>query len=407
VDISDYAVANPLPECAGRIFHGDAMELPYSNQTFDWVITWSLLEHIPENLVTVVLKELRRVGKMTFVQIAIPLFPGHEEQLRKEDSTHITLKPYAWWESKMKQAGLEIVWYDQKMSMILRPKVIESKKVLTGDKVLVSIPTKDRLKPLRKLLESLEKQTFKNWDVVIVDDSKVSDLPGDSGVNEMLNRIYSQGHSWLAVRGVGQNQAVAHNRMLNHALANGYKLMFRVDDDITLEPDFLEKCFAAFLADEQCKLAAVGGIFLSPFAPAETQQIPPNWRELYEFRGKVEPPLLQAQVFVYPDDIEYRDDIDHLYSSYMFRPELVADVGGFPQNLSAMGFREETLPLYELKLKGYRLMFITKAIGYHWNEQDGGLRSVKDTKKRDAMYLSDEAAFQKRLSELKRKYGVV
>lgn len=403
IDSSDYVVENPLPECAGRIFKGDALNIPYADQRFDLVVAWSLLEHLAERDIPQALKEIKRVGKRAYLQIAIPLFPGHAEQIAKEDATHCTLKPFDWWKGKLEEAGFVITFYDEKMNMVVEPRKYEVLPVKRGDRVLVEIPTKDRVDYLEKLLKSLEAQTFMDWDLLVIDDSKVDNLPAHKGCEDAVNRLHSVGHSWLFVRGVGHNQATAHNRALDYAAIHGYKLVMRLDDDITLEPDFLGKLYEEFVKDEECKYAAVGGIFLNPSTPKEEQVMPPGWEARPEFQGVILPCVLHHQVLQYPPEIDYRDDCQHLYSSYMFRTALVQSVGGFPINLSAMAFREETLPLYELWLKGYKFRIVTKAIGYHYNAPTGGLRSMSPRKAQE-LFLQDDTLFRRRIEELKKRY---
>ena len=405
IDYSKWVVEHPMPECAGRIFQGDALNIPYPDQRFDLVITWSLLEHIPEKDIPQALKEIKRVGKRAYFGIAIPLFPGHAEQIAKEDATHCTLKPYDWWKGKLEEAGFIITFYDGKMNMVAEPRKYEVVPVKRGDRVLVEIPTKDRVDYLEKLLRSLEAQTFMDWDLLVIDDSKVDNLPAHKGCEEVVNRLHSVGHSWLFVRGVGQNQATAHNRALDYAAIHGYKLVMRLDDDITLEPDFLGKLYEEFIKDQECKYAAVGGIFLNPFVPKEDQVMPSDWEVRPEFEGTVTPCLLSHQVLQYPPEIDYRDDCQHLYSSYMFRTALLQSVGGFPMNLSAMAFREETVPLYELWLKGYKYRIVTKAIGYHYNAPTGGLRTMSPRKAQE-LFLQDDTLFRRRIEELRKRYGL-
>jgi glycosyltransferase involved in cell wall biosynthesis/SAM-dependent methyltransferase len=399
IDISDYAVSNPLSECAGRIFRGDALDIPYPDGAFDWGISFSVLEHIPEKDLMRALKELKRVCKRLFLEISLPLHPGHEKQIAAEDPTHCTLHPFSWWEGRLKEAGLRVVAYDGGMSMVVEPIVIETKVVKPGDRVLVGIPTKDRPESLRMLLESLVGQTFKDFDVAIVDDSRFADLPNDGKLNEVLADLYRGGHSWFAFRGPAQNQAVAHNNIMKFAVERGYKLVFRVDDDIVLKADHLELLFKEFVKDGGCRYAAMGGIFLNPHMDAMQQRAPPNWREIADFRGDIHHCVLWAQTVLYPEEIPYRDDVQHLYSSYMYRPELVASVGGFPSDLSSMGYREETVPIYALWLQGYDLRIVTGAYAWHYNAGEGGLRSVSPEAAK-SMYQADELLFLKRIAQL-------
>ncbi|MFA5378912.1 MAG: glycosyltransferase [Dehalococcoidia bacterium] len=400
IERSKWPVAHPMEGCEGRIFEGDATKMTVPDGAYDWGIAFSLLEHIPEPLVNQVLAEIARTCKNAFLQIAIPMFPGHEVQLKQEDATHICLHPYEWWVERFNQVGLEVTFRDA-MNIVVRPKKVESTRIMPGERILVGIPTKDRLGYLAKLLDSLNKQDYPFFDVLVVDDSKVANLPGDQGVMEEANKLMSKGRGWYACRGVGQNQAVAHNNILSYSLSRGYKLVLRVDDDITLEPDFISKLADAFVKDEKVEYAAVGGVFLNPEHPANMQYAPPDWRNRPEFGGTINPCVLNHQVVLY-NDVEERE-VQHLYSSYMYRPELVAKAGGFPSDLSPQGFREETIPIYTLWLQGWKLKFLTKAVGYHFNAQTGGLRSISE-ESRMRMFEEDNAKFVRKIQVLHERY---
>lgn len=278
-----------------------------------------------------------------------------------------------------------------------------TKKITSGDRILVSIPTKDRLSSLRRTFYSLMEQTTKGFDIMVVDDSKSDEVRNDGILHDQIEMLGKMGIGTYLVRGNCPNQAAAHNKMMKHALNNGYKLVFRCDDDVTLFPDALEKLFNEFLKDDKCDYAAMGGVILYPYFPLERQKVPENWKEIHEFDGTMDLCTLIAQVHVYPDDVPYRDDVEHLYSSYMYRPELMDEIGGFPAHLSSVAFREETIGLYELYLKGYKLKIVTKSYGYHWTEPQGGCRSVTGDMAK-MLYNQDEKVFREQLNRLKEKY---
>jgi len=272
------------------------------------------------------------------------------------------------------------------------------------DKILIGIPSKDRAESLVRLLKSLLNQTVSNFDIVIVDDSVKENYLQINKLNDVINKLFEKGIYVLRMRGQGINQVAAHNDVLHQALERGYKLVYRLDDDVTLEPDNIERIFKEFLKDEKCEYSAMGGIFLNPYNEESKNYLPKNWRNIKEFDGSINTLLPSAQYYKYPDDVETRDDIEHLYSSYIYRPELIYLVGGFPRDLSNVAFREETLPVYETKLQGYKLKIVTKAIGYHYNEMSGGCRS-NDPKMVKEMYERDQAIFIDKIKELKKKYN--
>jgi len=119
IEISQYAVDHPMPECAGRIFYGDASEIPYEDKSFDWAISFSTLEHISEELTDKCLEEMCRVSKRAFVQIAMICEQASKQKLLDEDPSHINIHDFKWWNERMERAGLKIVAYDGGMSMLV------------------------------------------------------------------------------------------------------------------------------------------------------------------------------------------------------------------------------------------------------------------------------------------------
>lgn len=281
----------------------------------------------------------------------------------------------------------------------LKPKIIKS-----NDRILVDIPTKDRAYSLARLLFTLKKQTIKNFDIIIGDDTTKGYLYDQPEFMRELAEIQGLGIRVSIHSGHGRNQAFAHNSALNHALNYGYSLVFRVDDDIALEPNHLELLFNEFVKDTECKYAAMGGIICEAGMSPEQQQAPNDWMKRIEFAGRIEESTSVPQIFKYPPNIEFRDDIQLLYSSYMYRPELVANVGGFPGELSKVAFREETMPIYELYLQGYKLKIVAKAYALHLHERTGGCRSVEYSDPA-SMYNADEVKFRAKVVELKAKYN--
>jgi glycosyltransferase involved in cell wall biosynthesis len=109
IDISEWAVANPISGCEGRIFNGSITDIPYDDDAFDYAVAFSVLEHIPEQDAIQALKEIRRVSKKAFFMIAMDVGVGWKEKLEAEDPTHINIKTMEWWEDKFKIVGLKVI----------------------------------------------------------------------------------------------------------------------------------------------------------------------------------------------------------------------------------------------------------------------------------------------------------
>lgn len=63
IDISNYAIQNCKEEIKDRVQVGDAVNLPFKNKSFDFVISLNALHNLPCHKLEKALKEVERVGK--------------------------------------------------------------------------------------------------------------------------------------------------------------------------------------------------------------------------------------------------------------------------------------------------------------------------------------------------------
>jgi glycosyltransferase involved in cell wall biosynthesis len=132
--------------------------------------------------------------------------------------------------------------------------------------VTVIIPTFHRLRTLMKGLRSLQEQTFRDFEILIVDNA------ADAGVEHLVaefNVLASMPARYLPEPELGLHNA----RHAGARAANGEILIF-TDDDATFDPGWLQAYAAAFA--EHPEMAAAGG----PVSPI-WEVPPPRW--LLEF----------------------------------------------------------------------------------------------------------------------------
>lgn len=80
-----------------------ALDIPYPENSFDLVVCFDVMEHIPEEDALAALKEMRRVGSLAFVySIALTL---EKSPVGEKVITHITVKDPNWWVEKFMEAG--------------------------------------------------------------------------------------------------------------------------------------------------------------------------------------------------------------------------------------------------------------------------------------------------------------
>lgn len=98
--------------------------------------------------------------------------------------------------------------------------------------ISIVIPTKNAAEYLRNLLSSLEKQTYKNFEVIINDDKGTSDRTKD---------VIRQFSKKLKIKYLKENVSMAQGRKSGAKYASG-KYQLHLDADMSLSPKLLEDC---------------------------------------------------------------------------------------------------------------------------------------------------------------------
>lgn len=89
VDINDWALSEAnrfYPQVSFTI--ASATELPFADRSFDAVITWTVLQHVPNALIAKALKEINRVAKPTSLIILCEATLNAASPQKDEQHTH-------------------------------------------------------------------------------------------------------------------------------------------------------------------------------------------------------------------------------------------------------------------------------------------------------------------------------
>jgi GT2 family glycosyltransferase len=266
-------------------------------------------------------------------------------------------------------------------------------------RVTIGVPTRDRPRALSRLLASLHAQTYKEWDLAIVDDSTgdMLDVAGEM----MLDAIECNGHKVWVTKGVRINQAYSHNHVLWMDQPNEF--IMRADDDMILFPDYLEILVTRYkhLESEGHSVGAVSGSILTDHVSSRDDNPPrPTYMhdsvEVGSDGGRLYAPTFMQE---YTDGAPIQTE--HLYSSYLYRRRAMRQVGGFPLVYSkGVSYHEETDASYRLHLGGYALFLCPGAKAVHSHEGVGGTRlmtPVEHSRRRE----SDWETFLLRLGKLR------
>lgn len=265
--------------------------------------------------------------------------------------------------------------------------------------IAVAIPTKNRPGYLTALLASLAQQTYPHWMLVLNDQSEPPVQSVDV-VSDLLLGIQTQGHELRVVsEGAGWER---HQRALAE-VPDHIEFVVRIDDDVLLQPDYLEKLLEPFHLLPHLNLAAAGGTAAEPqLLPRDLdaclmrsdwlpQPCEPTWR-------------LQGHPYSQAEILEVESLLGH---SLMYRRSAALDVGGWAvAGYSSQAHREESDMCARWRAKGYQLVVTTEARAWHLYSPDGGSRQVRKGPAgielvSDPAFLSqDEELFRRRLASL-------
>jgi len=280
--------------------------------------------------------------------------------------------------------------------------------VKKGDRVMIDVVTRDRHPYLSVLLCSLLHQTYKDWDMIIEVDDADENILHDHLVMSLLARARHEGHDWRMIRSHRQGPHMAHDRTLFMTYENPgrkYKLLCRIDDDIYLEPTYLEKLFETFVDDEKCEIAAVGGTYPDPKRSREAQTPPPGWEKDINYGGKIDHNVPWPYVCFYPEGTKPRL-VEHLYSSFMFRVEIGVAIGGYCKLFSQIGHREESDFSYRFHIAGYKQYIHPEALGFHFQAPAGGIRSDDIGNNKAELAGGDHKIYERRIAKWKKRVAL-
>lgn len=127
-------------------------------------------------------------------------------------------------------------------------------------KVSICVPTYQNQEEVRRLIESVEKQTFRDFEFIITDDSK------DNKIEEYINELQEQKDVIASkIRYIHNEKPLGHiynwNEALSHAKGEFVKIMF--SDDWFTYPDSLEKMVTALENAPDAGLAFCGSMQVS------------------------------------------------------------------------------------------------------------------------------------------------
>tara|TARA_B100001971_G_C18224922_1_gene559705 strand:+ start:865 stop:1863 length:999 start_codon:yes stop_codon:yes gene_type:complete len=240
-------------------------------------------------------------------------------------------------------------------------------KVVNNFEISVIILTYNRGNDLKKCLDSLTKQTFKNFEVIVI----------DNGSTDITERILEK-YSAKVMRSLKKNKAYLRNLGVKNA--SGAIIAF-IDDDAEAHPQWLENIIQAYSSDRS--VGAVGGPaivdgnqkMLNFYSLASKSTLVYLLLRIYQtviaginisYIGR----FTSSGVYSIGGSLKQSSSIKRLFSvdilstcNASVRKNVVDLIGGFDQNFI---YNHEDGDLFiRIKEKGYSILFSPRAIVYH------------------------------------------
>lgn len=265
------------------------------------------------------------------------------------------------------------------------------------------------------LLTSLYYQTFKNFDLIIVDGNKESPIRNQKYINDILLRFKLRGHGVkYIVEDVRKGISAARNLAVRESFPSEFHC--RIDDDSVLEPDYLEKLWnmitKKIVTPIKMELVGIAGGIV-PYYGA-----PSIYRNINVLGGLFEKITYENGRIDVSDNGGFQWMPNrimlshHCRSSFAFRYSAWKKVNGFSEDMGGMisGFREETDFCIKVAYEGYKIMTDTGAIAWHIRSGTGGVKPETNNPMEynqiygEAVQINEEH-FQKKFMNKFRKLG--
>ncbi len=260
------------------------------------------------------------------------------------------------------------------------PKVI--KMNLSKPIISVCIPTKNRENSIGNMLKSLCKQSFKQFEVIIV----------DGGSTDQTLSIVKKFQTKLNLRIVNQPGGLISQMNKGLSLSHG-SIFVRTDDDVVATEDWLKTIESVFHSNPK-----IGGVTGPTVIPAKYSKS----RDLFYFQRKLESgnilwkligkfyysyllenkqmhvsQWLKSGAFTLGTNFSYSrkepfQEITNLEAcNWSVRTSLLKKIGGFDTTYSGIGEYHEPDASLKIRSLGYKLVFHPKAEVNHCPSIDG------------------------------------
>lgn len=233
-------------------------------------------------------------------------------------------------------------------------------------KVSVIIPTYNRNEVLANTIQSVLKQKFDGWELIVVDQTQKH----DSKTQEFLNKYKNKKFSYYLI--TPPSLPVARNFGL--LKAKGEIVLF-LDDDVILEPELIKAHWESYKREDV--VSVVGRI---------KEESKPVSETLMYFRKTG----FGAGNFNYTKEA-FAETAQGCNMS--FKKNILEKIGGFDTNYIGNAIREESDVSYRLRRLGYQTLFNPRASLFHLVSLSGGCREERPTYENYIQYRNETLFF--------------
>ena len=236
----------------------------------------------------------------------------------------------------------------------------------------ILVTTKDRHSELSLLIQSLLNQTYKDWDLYILEDGSGTPMFNCYFLQKIIQDAKLKGHKVMQIRNeisVGNCKAREQLRQVQKEKGIG-EFVCRLDDDVILEKSYLQKMLDVIHSGFDLA-SGVTPSFGMPEFIREVKYVKPiiNYHEFDK----------EGNLIKFNDDcgMEYDEGIilpTHQFRSCALMKAEVSHEIAYEDNLSFVAFREEGFYSFRAILAGYKLGVHTGAKAYHLQCPSGGTR---------------------------------
>lgn len=267
--------------------------------------------------------------------------------------------------------------------------------------ISVIIPTKNRAEGIKKTLESLKKQTYPDFEVIIVDGNST-----DNTKEVCLS--YNSDFPVAFIDGTGQG--LVHDMNIGWKYAKG-DIIIRTDDDVFMSKGWLEAINDTFNLSGN-----IGGVTGPTIMPKEYRE----GRDIFSYQDSMKKGnpmmkiigriyfnyLLEGKAYRashwfrsgafglgsnYEDCLNIKEPIkvNNLEAcNFSVKKEILKEIGGFDERYKTTGDYHEGDAALKIKEKGYDLIFNSKAKLYHCPSTQGVFSKRQNSYYRMANFIN-------------------